>query len=88
MKRTIALIFAVSALFMTGCCTIHERATTKWEYKTVVIPNDAVPLDPTSSGWSSNDAALNAMLKDGWVVAGYGIDHVNSQWFLLKRHKQ
>lgn len=88
MRKSIALVFAVSTLFLAGCCTTPERGSSAWEYKTVVLPNDAVPLQPAGRGWASDDAALNAMLKDGWVVAGYGVDHINSQWFLLKRHKR
>jgi hypothetical protein len=87
MKTKIALAFVAATLLLAGCCTTHDRATARWEYKTLVLPNDAVPLEPSGSGWTSDDAVLNAMLKDGWVVAGYGIDHINSQWFLLKRHK-
>jgi hypothetical protein len=86
MKKIIALMFTVSALALAGCCTTPHSA--KWEYKTIVTPNDSVTLTPASNGWILNDAVLNSMLVDGWRVANYGVDQSNSQWFLLKRHKK
>ena len=88
MTRSITLIIAAGSLVLAGCCATHEHSSSKWEYKTVVLPNTAVPLKPAGSGWTSDDAVLNAMLKDGWVVADYRIDNIDSQWFLLKRHKR
>jgi hypothetical protein len=82
MKKFIALIFTACTLILAGCCTAHH--VSEWEYKTLVTPNDAVPLEDTSKGWVSKDETLNAMLKQGWMVAGYGVDHMNSQWFLLE----
>jgi hypothetical protein len=80
MKKYAILFIVVCGLALTGC-------SARLEYKTIVIPNDAVPLNPPSNGWISNDSDLNAMLKDGWSVAGYSVDRNNSQWFLLKRNK-
>jgi uncharacterized protein YceK len=88
MKKRISLILVASSLVLSGCCTTHEHSSSKWEYKTLVLPNTAVPLEPAASGWTSDDAVLNATLKDGWMVARYGIDNSGSQWILLKRHKR
>ena len=35
MKTSIALIFAVSTLFLAGCCTTHHEHASKWEYQKV-----------------------------------------------------
>ena len=35
MKKSIALIFAASTLFLAGCCTTQH--VTQWEYKVVPI---------------------------------------------------
>jgi len=86
MKRYILLLIAANGLLLAGCCAPNRAA--KWEYKTVVTPNDAVPLDSPDKGWISNDEVLNTMINQGWRVAVYGVDHINSQWFLLKRPKK
>ena len=39
----LALVFAVGTLLLAGCCTTREHDTSEWEYKTLVLPNDAVP---------------------------------------------
>lgn len=88
MKIATSLLLTAITCFLVGCSTTHLCSHTKWEYKTLVLPNDAVPVEPSKAGWESKDVLLNKMVKDGWVVAGYGIDHVNSQWFLLKRRKR
>jgi hypothetical protein len=103
LKTISALLFTVIGLSVGGCCTARRHAAAKWEYKTLVVPNDAVPLGQATEstpvhgsrprgasdeGWISNDAVLNSVIDEGWVVAGYGVDHINSQWFLLKRQKR
>src|ERR1700722_9736978 len=60
MKKFIALIFTACTVILAGCCTAHHAS--KWEYMTVVTPNDAVPLEDASKGWVSKDETLNAML--------------------------
>lgn len=35
MKKTIALIFMASTLFLADCCTTHEHATVQWAYQKV-----------------------------------------------------
>ncbi|HEY1687127.1 MAG TPA: hypothetical protein VGG19_20370 [Tepidisphaeraceae bacterium] len=87
MKPTRLAVLLLAASFLGGCCETRKQERPQWEYKTLVLPNDAIPLQPSGTGWASNDAVLNSMLKDGWVVAGYSVDHINSQWFLLKRRK-
>jgi hypothetical protein len=54
MKKSIALIFAASTLFLAGCCTTHH--ITKWEYKT-----------STDYG-VQDDARLSKLGKDGWIL--------------------
>jgi len=50
MKKTAALIFAASTLFLAGCCTTHGPASTKWEYKTVYDISQVNQL--AGQGWS------------------------------------
>jgi uncharacterized protein YceK len=33
MKKAIALLFAVSTLFLAGCSTAHNHTDAKWEYQ-------------------------------------------------------
>ncbi len=54
MKKTIALIFAASTLFLAGCCTAHKTA--RWEYKTEVL----------NVGAAINADTLNKYGKEGW----------------------
>jgi hypothetical protein len=49
MKKTIALTFAVSTLFLAGCCTT-ERAT-KWQYEVVKSTSIEMLNTPTDQGW-------------------------------------
>ena len=64
MKKTIALIFAVSTLFLAGCCTTHNA--TNWEYK--------VAHAPSYAGHTSQEIReiqqtfLNDLGKEGWVL--------------------
>jgi protein involved in sex pheromone biosynthesis len=47
MKKTIALVFAASTLFLAGCCTPHH--TTAREYQTTEDINTVNQL--ASQGW-------------------------------------
>ena len=85
MKTALTIFLTGATLLLAGGCTPYHHAAAKWEYKTIVLANDAVPLDPPERGWISNDAAVNEMAKQGWVVASYQLDNIHSQWFLLKR---
>jgi len=77
MKKSIALIFAVSTLFLAGCCTSHNA--TKWEYK--------VTQDPSHLGHTPQEirelqqAFLNDLGKEGWVL----INENEAGTFYLKR---
>ena len=54
MKKSIALIFAASTLFLAGCCTTSH--VSKWEYKVVekyLSPNEL-------------QKQIDAQLADGW----------------------
>ncbi len=57
MKKSIALVFAASTIFLAGCCTTHH--ITQWEYKTLTGYN-------IESG-----TGLNSLGKDGWILVGY-----------------
>ena len=70
MKKSIALMFAASTLFLAGCCTTPHA--TKWEYKVAQAPN---PLHITPPGGASTEerldlqqAFLNDLGKDGWML--------------------
>jgi len=85
MKKYFILLSFICSLALTGCCTTHH--TDRWEYQTLVIAGGLMPIGSAHVGpWTSDDATLNTMLKDGWKVAGYSVDTGN-QWFLLKRYK-
>jgi len=64
MKKYIALTFAVSTLFLAGCCTTHNA--TNWEYK--------VAHAPSYAGHTSQEIReiqqtfLNDLGKEGWVL--------------------
>ena len=68
MKKSIALIFAASTLFLAGCCTTPHA--TKWEYKVAQVPH--LPVDnntPSPQDWRERTQRfLNDLGKDGWVL--------------------
>ena len=77
MKKNVALIFAVSTLFLAGCCTTHNA--TKWEYK--------VAQAPSYFGHTNQEIReiqqtfLNDLGKEGWVL----INENEQGTFYLKR---
>ncbi len=79
MKKSIALIFAASTLFLAGCCTTHH--VTSWEYKTVTVMGDS-------------DVQINQLVEQGWRVDSFSAFFPNQnsgtlfQVYLLKRPKQ
>ena len=64
MKKNIALIFAVSTLFLAGCCTTHNA--TKWEYKVAHAPSYAGHTSPEIR--EIQQTFLNDLGKEGWVL--------------------
>ena len=81
MKRSIAVIFAASTLFLAGCCT--STHVTKWEYKVAVAPRmPAIQFGGTTNAPASQESFrdimqrrreaqqkfLNELGKDGWVL--------------------
>jgi hypothetical protein len=54
MRKSIALLFAASSLFLPGCCTAPQTA--HWEYKTETL----------YAGGGLNPNALNKEGKNGW----------------------
>ena len=74
MKKSIALTFAASTLFLAGCCTTTH--VTKWEYK-VVCPT----ISPSVTDQERRDlqqAFLDDLGKDGWVLVS---EDANSFYF-------
>ena len=67
MKKSIALVFAASTLFLAGCCTTPH--VTKWEYK---VANGPPPhLGPNFNPQEFREGTqrfLNDLGKDGWVL--------------------
>jgi hypothetical protein len=55
MKTSIALLLAVTGLFLAGCSTTHQ--STIWDYKVVT---EYVP--------SALEQSLKQLGKEGWVV--------------------
>ncbi|MGO8765819.1 MAG: hypothetical protein ACLQSR_11890 [Limisphaerales bacterium] len=63
MKKSIALIFAASTLFLAGCCTTHH--VTQWEYKVVpVAPGNGANPQLYPQG---QEALMNGFGKEGWI---------------------
>jgi hypothetical protein len=59
--KTIAkqlVLISIGALFLTGCATMHRNHA--YEYKTYDCSVD-----------TSNEAELNKLGKEGWVLVGY-----------------
>jgi hypothetical protein len=82
MRKSIALIFVASILFLAGCCTTHH--ITQWEYKSLTL--QAYQLSPPNLS-----PALDDLGKDGWSVVGVtqdGTGDYASLHFILKRAKQ
>lgn len=79
MRKMITLIFAAGALILAGCCTTHEHATTKWEYKTVVDSETTAEK-------------LSQLGEQGWSVVSFnpyaGADGSRHIICLLKRPTQ
>ena len=82
MKKSLALIFAASTLFLAGCCTAHHA--TIWEYKTVLSIKDVNKA--AADGWVvagfSSYISTSTPEKDGTAYNGIGEE------YLLKRPKQ
>jgi hypothetical protein len=73
MKKTIALLFAVSILFLAGCCTTHEHANAKWEYQQVYDFQSVQKL--AAEGWT--------------LVGFHSFDNsYHGTYYILKRHVQ
>ena len=71
MKKTIALIFAASTLFLAGCCTMHH--TTKWEY-----------MQRTGQ---LSDADINKLADEGWSIVSTSIGPGGAVLYVLKHPK-
>lgn len=72
MKKSITLIFALSALLLAGCCSTH-RHVTQWEYKQVFA--------------QVSDEGLNKLADEGWSVVCCGTSQTGS-FYVLKRAKR
>ena len=83
-KKSTALVFAASILFLAGCCTTHH--VTKWEYKNLTIVG-------TTPDQSQDHPTLNELGKEGWVVVGFTHEegdstHNSYYYYVLKRKVQ
>ena len=81
MKKHTALLFAASILILAGCCTTPSVA--KWEYKVAVPPR--MPFGGPAGGpeqfRENQEAFLNELGKDGWVL----ISQTEGRIFYFKR---
>jgi len=73
MKKSIALVFAASALALTGCSTTPHAS--KWEYK--VVAGRVGGFGGFGGGGPEEyrerqQTLLNDLGKDGWVLVGVG----------------
>jgi hypothetical protein len=73
MKKSIALLFAASTLFLAGCCTTHEHAAVKWEYTVYTCSGLAGVSDPNLShlgaqGWKLVDVVHATDTKETQYV--------------------
>lgn len=76
MKKSIALIFAASILFMAGCCTTHqEHAATKWEYKIMHYS----PFTPSNANLTV-EQTLAELGGKGWELVSW-----NNATYIFKR---
>jgi hypothetical protein len=79
MEKSIAVIFAVSNLFLAGCCTPNA---TKWEYKVASPPHPPTANDAGPQQWQAiQQQFLNDLGKDGWVL----VSETDGRIFYLKR---
>jgi hypothetical protein len=72
MKKSIALVFMASTLFLAGCCTSHQA--TKWEYKQQYT--------------QISDESLNKLADQGWSVVCVGTSANGAHFYILKRPKK
>ena len=81
MKKSIALVFAASTLFLAGCCTTPH--VTKWEYKVAHVPSLPVNSStPSPQEWRDRTQRfLNDLGKDGWVL----VSESEGRTFYFKR---
>jgi len=78
MKKSIALVFAASALALTGCSTTPHAS--KWEYKVVAGRVGGFGGGDTGGFGGGGpeeyrerqQTLLNDLGKDGWVLVGVG----------------
>lgn len=80
MKKSMALVFAATALFVAGCSTT-PRAFHQWEYKVATVPLGPSGTRPV--GDVTREKFLNELGKDGWVLVAADVDI-----FYLKRPRR
>jgi hypothetical protein len=80
MKKSIAVMFAVSTILLAGCCTTPHA--TKWEYKVAFDPRPAAGSGPEERR-ALEQKFLNDLGKDGWVLVSGGGQEGN--WFYFRR---
>ena len=81
MKQSVAVVFAASLLLLAGCC--FKPGVTKWEYKVAVPPQAGFggPAGGPEERRESQQAFLNELGKDGWVL----VSQTEGRIFYFKR---
>jgi hypothetical protein len=75
MKKTIALIFAASTLFLASCCTTPQA--TVWEYK-IVQANSHLLLEQ----------GINKAAAEGWQLQCFQPDDSRIPFAVMRRHRE
>jgi hypothetical protein len=81
MKKSIALVFAASTVFLASCCTTPPP--TKWEYKVAHVPpppEGFANVDPQAPR-DRTQTFLNDLGKEGWVL----VNEEGGRVFYFKR---
>jgi hypothetical protein len=81
MKKSIALIFVASTLFLAGCCTTPHA--TKWEYKVAQVPHGPFGTTSHQENLEIQQKFLNDLGKDGWMLIN-GIENETGTFYFKR----
>jgi len=86
MKKSIALIFVVSALVLAGCCTTHH--VSKWEYKVAVAPKlPAIHFGGGTNAPSFQESFQETMQKERELQQSFLNDLGKEGWALVSENE-